>query len=320
MEVKKLEIDSEQYLNLLGENPSIFNTVNWLKLFENKIELFGVFSNKNKLVASFCFYHFKKMGITFYIQPPYCPHNLVLIAAQANHPVALRTITKSILESMAIFFEKNKNPIFEFSFPTEFSDMQPFIWKNFEVSPKYTYKLDLIKNENELLSGLSDEVRDNLKKALKNGLRCELTHDYTTTKKLIYKTIEHQKVKTDKALFDRILFEFANMKNSFSFIVYDGETPVSTTFCLYDTQVCYYLAGGYDREIKATGAGVLALWDSILEAKKLGVPIFDFEGSMIPSIEKYFRGFGGELMPMFQIKKSSKIFKVLLSFKNFIKF
>jgi hypothetical protein len=34
---------------------------------------------------------------------------------------------------------------------------------------------------------------------------------------------------------------------------------------------------------------------------------FDFEGSMIKSIERFYRGFGGELTPYYQIWKNNMI-------------
>jgi hypothetical protein len=39
------------------------------------------------------------------------------------------------------------------------------------------------------------------------------------------------------------------------------------------------------------------------ELRKRGVGVFDFEGSMVPSIETFFRGFGGTIVPFYQIRK-----------------
>jgi hypothetical protein len=48
----------------------------------------------------------------------------------------------------------------------------------------------------------------------------------------------------------------------------------------------------------------MAMWAAIKFAKDLGLRSFDFEGSISPDIEKYFRGFGGTLTPYYQINKA----------------
>lgn len=49
-------------------------------------------------------------------------------------------------------------------------------------------------------------------------------------------------------------------------------------------------------------------------AKNLGLKYFDFERSMIPQIERYFRGFGGQLTPYYRINKAKLPFEILLKF------
>ena len=44
--------------------------------------------------------------------------------------------------------------------------------------------------------------------------------------------------------------------------------------------------------------------ESIRHAKELGLKTFDFEGSVIPAIERYFRGFGGKLTPYYRVNKA----------------
>ena len=44
--------------------------------------------------------------------------------------------------------------------------------------------------------------------------------------------------------------------------------------------------------------------------------IFDFEGSMQPGIEKYFREFGGDLVPYAAIEKSSFLMTLLKAIKK----
>jgi hypothetical protein len=52
------------------------------------------------------------------------------------------------------------------------------------------------------------------------------------------------------------------------------------------------------------------MWSAIKVAKSKGVKTFDFEGSMIPGVEKFFRGFGGELTTYFAIQKIPMAYRV----------
>ncbi|MBE7441610.1 MAG: hypothetical protein HS119_04060 [Flavobacteriales bacterium] len=55
----------------------------------------------------------------------------------------------------------------------------------------------------------------------------------------------------------------------------------------------------------------LLLWEAIKRSKNK-TKSFNFEGSMIESIERYFRAFGGKQTPYFEItKRTSKVLKLL---------
>ena len=58
------------------------------------------------------------------------------------------------------------------------------------------------------------------------------------------------------------------------------------------------------------------MWEAIKLAKLKGLKTFDFEGSMHPPIEKYFRGFGGKVVPFFEVKKENTLGKLLLKVRK----
>ena len=53
-----------------------------------------------------------------------------------------------------------------------------------------------------------------------------------------------------------------------------------------------------------TTAGAACMQAAISKAKELGLKLFDFEGSTIPAIERYFRGFGGELVQYLTVNRA----------------
>ena len=76
----------------------------------------------------------------------------------------------------------------------------------------------------------------------------------------------------------------------------------ASLFCVWDDRRAWYLGGGGDPELRSSGAGSLLMWELIKEAAK-HVELFDFEGSMLPGVEHYFRKFGGHQETYFKVTR-----------------
>jgi hypothetical protein len=116
-------------------------------------------------------------------------------------------------------------------------------------------------------------------------------------------TFTRQDMSISLANMDCIFSGFPPEKNSYCFLSSTNGHPVAGVYIVHDAHTAYYLMGGYSKNAHH-GAGALAMWHAILKAKEMGLEVFDFEGSIIPAIERYFRGFGGKLTPIFSIHKA----------------
>jgi hypothetical protein len=161
---------------------------------------------------------------------------------------------------------------------------------------------------------MSAEKRNDISKATRDGLTTKLIDDYSIVKSLVLKTFSRQEMVANEYYLNKILFEFANKDNSFAFAAFRENIPIAVSFCICDGSTAYYLLGGYDDKNKHHGAGAFAVWEAIKHAQRLGLKQFDFEGSMVPQIEKYFRGFGGRLTPYYRINKAKLPVEILLKF------
>ena len=133
---------------------------------------------------------------------------------------------------------------------------------------------------------------------------------------MVSNTFSRKEKDFDKDFIDKILFEFANKDNSFAFVSFQNNQPIAASFCIFDNNKVYYLLGGYDSKNKHQGAGALAVDAAIKHSKEKGIIIFDFEGSMLPEVEKYFRGFGGDLIPYYSVNKAKLPLEIVLKFIN----
>ena len=81
----------------------------------------------------------------------------------------------------------------------------------------------------------------------------------------------------------------------------DGQVSAAILFG-WDSESVYYVSGAADPKFRSSGVLSLLLWEGIKLASEKGLT-FNFEGSMIESIERYFRSFGAEQVPYYEIKK-----------------
>jgi hypothetical protein len=146
------------------------------------------------------------------------------------------------------------------------------------------------------------------------------TQEMDLVRGIVLKTFERKQTAVDLEQLDRIFFTFARPSNSFAHLAWYREQPVAASFCVHDREAAYYLLGGYDQRNPHASAGALCVWQAIMRAKEIGLRTFDFEGSMIPSVEKYFRGFGGTLMPYFTLNRAWLLLEMALKFYRRAKF
>jgi len=302
-------------LNNYTEN--IFLSKEWLSIYNNYLEYYKITNNNNQIIGGFVIYKEKQRFKTTAIKnPPFSPNIGLFINIESSNDSKINNEYKKLLQELSNFLNSHKFNILTISLPSNFIDTQPFFWNKFKVIPNYTYIIDLSESIEQIEKKFSSERRHNINKALKDGIECEINFDYNLIYELIIGTFNRKEKNINENLLNKILFEFANDKNSFSVVSYKNNEAISTSFYVYDKNKIYYLLGGYNNKNKHYGAGTISILTAIKHSKKLNIPIFDFEGSMIPEVEKYFRGFGGKLTPYYTINKGKFLMEIYMKLKG----
>lgn len=313
MKIKILEDQDISAFNKLALSyGSIFNTVQWTDLFSVCLTRYGIYNNGDVLTGGFIIYRESKFGLSVYRNPPYTADVGVFLKVDAVNPVSAMDVWKKALSLVAQFLDNLPYSVLSISLNREIIDMQPFIWRKYKVVPGYTYVITLASSLEDIHKRMSSERRNDIKKAQKDGLVVRKLDNYQLVKSLVLKTFYRQDIKVQEKYLDKILFIFANADNSFAFATFQNDIPISCSFFVYDRKSAYYLFGGYDPDNKHHGAGALAIWEAVKFSVEKGLIYFDFEGSMIPHIEKYFRGFGGVLTPYYRINKAKLPYEFIL--------
>lgn len=321
MEIKK--IDKNQLAKFSAKNKieNIFLSESYMEEFP-EVKCFGIFSKDKQLKGVFLLQEFKRLKILKQLSNPvFTPNCQLFYKSEAKNNAKKNTEEKKVIQALVDFLEGRKENIISISFPEKWIDFQPFYWKKYKVITNYTYQIFLNKNEDELFKAMSTERRKNITKAQKDGIKIKRIKPNKEALFLILNTFKKQGVNINEKAIETILFKLSNKSNSFLYMAYNKEgKPIAVNFLLLTGNKLTYMFGGYDETNKHEGAGALAMWASILNAKEKGISIFDFEGSMVAQIENYFRGFGGCLVPYYRVNKASFLTEIILKIKHRVNF
>lgn len=317
MHIKKVNI--EEYKDIFEKlqkriQLKIFNTPEWLSIYDNRLNINVIYNKDNQPIGVFNTYNTKKGIFSHLNNPPFSPHCSLVFENVANNLAKQNSFYKKIFSLVEECLSNQKKTITTLCFPSEYHDFLPFFWNGYKVSPNLTYCLSLSDSIEVLHKNLAPERRNDIKKAEKDGLISVKTDDYSIIKKMVECTYVRKDKKINSQIVDSILSKYANDQNSYCYITFQNSRPIAGAFIVHYNGIAYYLLGGYDANHRHQGAGALSVWNAIQQAKELRLKTFDFEGSILPEVEKFFRAFGGYSVPYQSINKASIPIEIMLKF------
>lgn len=206
---------------------------------------------------------------------------------------------------------------FSQNFDRKITNWLPLYWQGFEQTTRYTYVVENMTIE-ELEKNLETDIRRRRRKAYEAGVEVYESEDLEKFYELNTMTFTRQGMSIPYTFeFIKKLYEVCKKNNAVKmYFAKDTDgVDIAANFLVYDDNTVYYLMGGISPEKKDLGGMDVVQFESIkfaLESKRA----FDFEGSMIESIEKYFRSFGAIQKPYFTISKTNS---KLLKMRSYIK-
>ena len=201
-----------------------------------------------------------------------------------------------------------KFDLFDIHIHPSFTNWLPFYWKGFSQSTLYTYIVDGNQSLDEIWKNTRENIRRNYRKAQKT-LEIKESNNIDELLRIHKLTFERQKKQLpyDPIILQRIFYSTSMRKQGKVLTAIDTKKQIhASVFIVWDSKTVYYLIGAGDPELRNSGANTLLLWESIKFANSTNRD-FDFEGSMVENIERYFRAFGAIQKPYFNISKSNSL-------------
>jgi hypothetical protein len=196
----------------------------------------------------------------------------------------------------------------------------PFYWNKFRQTTYYTYRLQGIRKLNQIEAGLNRNMRRNIERAAQT---VRVVHDLGPARfyELNKMSFDRQgaPMPYSREQFSRHDAALAqHQARQFFFAVDAGGSVHSAAYLIWDQHTAYYHLSGDDPALRESGAGILLIWEAIRYASQvLGLDCFDFEGSMLPAVERIRLQFGAVQTPYFFVwKYNSRTFELMEKIKS----
>jgi len=289
------EIDFEKYIHCLenSEQRKYSATKDFLDITSDKKWELLVYNDYEAVMPV---PYIKKLGLKFIINPKLC-QQLGIFSRK----------DELFINDQFLDFFKNKYRIWYYAF----NDVNQFSQtlkrrKNYLINPE---NYELVRQRYS--PKRKRKLRLDTDVALHSEIK-EMTYD--DAEKFISKNFIGAKDDTDRDVFLKIFSEFQKT-NNLKVVAFLFKNEIINIIVLYLEEKVIALLGTFNSKnyIKLSGSSVLI--DYVIR-DQIENRIFDFEGSEVPSVEEFFRGFRPELKPYPIIKNSKKILlKKVLQFK-----
>jgi len=310
MEIRRLS--KKEYQNFLSSQNTarwtVFHNTWWLEIFRKwyrhryYVEYYGVTKN-NELLAVMPVPVHRKLMFLKVVAPPRLTPYLGPVFKDEILKGKLPSVISKIKEINSYFAKVLKNHyhlVINYPFSPWHVDLQPYKWAGFRIGVHYTYIINLAQPLEDIWVEMDKRRRTEIKRS--ESLSPEVVEgDINSFIELNNATFRRQGVRYNLNSLWRCLFRECSCREQCKvWVAYVKGEPLASMFLVWDKERAYYLGGGINENSR--GMMSYLIWNAIKFSKWKGLKVFDFEGSEIPSIERYFRKFGGTLTPVYYIQ------------------
>jgi len=232
-----------------------------------------------------------------------------------KHVFIKKIIQPHFCQQLGVFYKKTISQAIFDDFYSNFTQLTPksynFNAQNFKFShdikrdvfmEKVNYELNLDKSYEDLFLGYSKNLKRNLKKTLKHQLKITTVVSIDDFISLKDANKQHRIKNRDYEIIKNLLREISSRnQGSFIGVLGDDEILAMAFFIKTNKRIVqlFSVATPKGKQYAATAF----LFDNLIKEHANTNYIFDFEGSMIPGVARFFKSFGAHINPYYSYKK-----------------
>ena len=297
--------NKEEIIEFISNSPqgTIFTTPDWLEAVAPGRWQYLTLKSKNSLKICMPIILSKKMGFSVCNMPPFTQSLGILLPYHEGKYAEI--LTKNINYTSELIPSIPKSSFFRQRLHPSLTSWLPFYWEGYNQSTRYTYVIEDLEDLEKTWKAFRSNIRQEIRKA-KKSLQIKQDDDFELLSRCIESTYARQKKSNfDFKTLKRVFKTCKNLNCGKIFLAKNKENEIcGAIFIVWDKKSAYYIAGGSPKKVRTSGAMPLLLWEAIQFASGV-TKQFNFEGSMIKSIEKFFRSFGGRQVPYLEITKTN---------------
>ncbi|MBK8556976.1 MAG: GNAT family N-acetyltransferase [Lewinellaceae bacterium] len=263
----------------------------------------AVVEDQGRVVGVWPHFIKEKWGKSYVAMPALCrqmgPYLLPEYRGTVKEPTLIESMLAQVPEMAS----------FEQDFNYTAQNWLPLYWKDFQQTTRYSYQIE-VGNLKQVWKNIKSDYRNNkIKKAQKKVVVYPegTVEDFLTVHN---RSFERQGIPAPISLgfLQKLDEALASHTSRTMFFARDRESGAihSVAYLIWDRERAWYLMSGDDPALRKSGAGMLLIWEAIRYTNEvLGLPIFDFAGSMLPTVEPIRRHFGAQQAPYFRVWKDA---------------
>jgi hypothetical protein len=238
---------------------------------------------------------------------PWVERSTAKPARALGEEIELLTTLEAALPSAEAFMQQ---------FSPSMLNALPFYWAGYRLELQYTYRLEGLHSADELWGGLRGNIRGAIRKArqrveIRDDLGLDRFYDVWT------QTFARQGLGPPASLAQVERLDAACVARDARAMLFahdDSDHIHAVAYVVWDEHAAFYLLGGGDPALRSSGASSLLLWESIMRARAV-TDVFDFEGSMLGPVERFFRSFGARQTPYLRVSRASRRARAALALR-----
>lgn len=265
------------------------------------------YDKDGQIVGAWAIHERKQRGMKALVLPPMTPFTGMYLKVDETRPVQKQALQRQeILEDL--IGQIPEVAIFEQKFQFTLEDWAPFYWAGFKQETRYTFRFEQ-PNAEEIREGLSKTLGRNLRSA-ERRFTIDVNDDIDEMFALVqnvFKLRDSQMVIT----LDELRSVYNVLQGRGQCAIYraiEDDQVSAAVFVVWDDTTTYYLLGGRASSNTKHSTNLL-LMRAIADAQERG-HAFDFEGSMIKGVHRFFQSFGAEMKGYMYVYRYSGVAKV----------
>ena len=195
-----------------------------------------------------------------------------------------------------------------------FLDIRPFQWRNYQVTPGYTYAVNLKPKLEDIWEGFTSICRQNIRKG--EDLKCQLVRcdDTTILTDLLTGRYNEQGLNhnVDPAYLEEVLKTYP--ENLILLILYDNDELIGATLNQAYHRYLGWMGLPKPKNKKYINANESMVWKLMQQAKALGFSKFEISGANKQNLCQYRSKFNPQLEMYFTLSKKDSLGKLAEAF------